>query len=85
MLGAVVEAHPVVPIARGPLSIGIFGYRGRLHFGFYADPQAFPEVAGAAPSTLHSEAFSSLRVQRKRGRSRRGRPFLTFRGAELAV
>ena len=89
MLGAeLVEAHPVVPIAQGhALSIGIFGYRGRLNFGFYADPHAFPEVAELpAPSTLHSESYSSLRgVQRKRGRSRRGRPLSSPSEAELAV
>jgi diacylglycerol O-acyltransferase / wax synthase len=46
MLGAeLVEAYPVVPIAQGhALSIGIFGYLGRLHFGLYADPDAFPQV-----------------------------------------
>jgi hypothetical protein len=46
MLGAeLVEAYPVVPIAQGhALSIGIFGYQGRLHFGLYADPDAFPQV-----------------------------------------
>jgi diacylglycerol O-acyltransferase len=46
MLGAeLLDAHPVVPIADGhALSIGIFGYRGRLHFGLYADPHAFPQV-----------------------------------------
>jgi diacylglycerol O-acyltransferase / wax synthase len=46
MLGAeLIQAHPVVPIAQGhALSIGIFGYLGRLHFGLYADPEAFPQV-----------------------------------------
>ena len=46
MLGAeLIEAHPVVPIAEGhALAIGIFGYRGRLHLGLYADPEAFPQV-----------------------------------------
>jgi WS/DGAT/MGAT family acyltransferase len=46
MLGAeLIEAYPVVPIAQGhALSIGIFGYRGRLHFGLYADPGAFAQV-----------------------------------------
>ncbi len=46
MLGAeLVEAYPVVPIAQGhALSIGIFGYGGRLHFGLYADPAAFAQV-----------------------------------------
>ena len=46
MLGAeLIDAYPVVPIAQGhALSIGIFGYVGRLHFGVYADPHAFPQV-----------------------------------------
>jgi diacylglycerol O-acyltransferase len=40
-----IAAHPVVPIAQGhSLSIGIFGYLGGLHLGFYADPEAFPQV-----------------------------------------
>jgi diacylglycerol O-acyltransferase / wax synthase len=46
MLGAeLIEAYPVVPIAQGHvLSIGIFSYRGRLHFGLYVDPGAFAQV-----------------------------------------
>jgi hypothetical protein len=46
MLGAeLIEAYPVVPIAQGhALSIGIFGYLGRLHFGLYADPDVFAQV-----------------------------------------
>jgi diacylglycerol O-acyltransferase / wax synthase len=46
VLGAeLIAAHPVVPIAQGhSLSIGIFGYLGGLHFGLYADPEAFPQV-----------------------------------------
>ena len=53
MLGAeLIEAHPVVPIAEGhALAIGIFGYRGRLHFGLYADPEALPQV-GSLPAAL---------------------------------
>jgi WS/DGAT/MGAT family acyltransferase len=89
MLGAeLVEAHPVVPIAQGhALSIGIFGYRGRLHFGFYADPQAFPEVAElpAAFDAALRELLLPPGVQRKRGRSRRGRPLSSPSEAELAV
>ena len=89
MLGAeLVEAHPVVPIAQGhALSIGIFGYRGRLHFGFYADPQAFPEVAElpAAFDAALQELLLPPGVQRKRGRPRRGRPLSSPSEAELAV
>ena len=77
MLGAeLIEAHPVVPIAQGhALSIGIFGYLGRLHFGFYADPHAFPE-ARELPEAFDSalrELLLPPGVQRRRGRSR-GRP-----------
>jgi WS/DGAT/MGAT family acyltransferase len=77
MLGAeLIEAHPVVPIAqRHALSMGIFGYLGRLHFGFYADPHAFPE-ARELPDAFDAalrELLLPPGVQRKRGRSR-GRP-----------
>ena len=77
MLGAeLIEAHPVVPIAQGhALSMGIFGYLGRLHFGFYADPHAFPE-ARELPDAFDSalrELLLPPGVQRRRGRSK-GRP-----------
>jgi diacylglycerol O-acyltransferase len=89
MLGAeLVEAHPVVPIAQGhALSIGIFGYHGRLHFGFYADPHAFPEVEElpAAFDSALQELLLPPGVQRKRGRSRRGRPLSSPSQAELAL
>lgn len=47
MLGAeLLEAHPVVPIAeRHALSVGIFTHLEKLHFGLYADPDAFPQVS----------------------------------------
>jgi len=47
MLGAeLLEAHPVVPIAeRHSLSVGIFTHLEKLHFGLYADPEAFPQVS----------------------------------------
>jgi WS/DGAT/MGAT family acyltransferase len=47
MLGAeLLEAHPVVPIADGhALSVGIFTHLEKLHFGLYADPEAFPQIA----------------------------------------
>ena len=50
-LGAeLLEAHPVVPIAEGhALSIGLFSYRERLHFGLYAEPQASPRCASFQP------------------------------------
>ncbi len=77
MLGAeLVEAHPVVPIAQGhALSIGIFGYRGRLHFGFYADPHAFPAVQDLpeAFDAALQELLLPPGVQRRRARSRGGR------------
>ena len=47
MLGAeLLEAHPVVPLAeRHALSVGIFTHLEKLHFGLYADPEAFPQVS----------------------------------------
>jgi diacylglycerol O-acyltransferase / wax synthase len=46
MLGAeLIESHPVVPIAEGhALSIGVFTHMDNLHFGLYADPDAFAQV-----------------------------------------
>jgi len=72
MLGAeLTEAHPVVPIAQGhSLSIGIFRYLQRLHFGFYADPEAFPQVR-ALPAAIDAalrELLLPARVQAKRSR-----------------
>jgi hypothetical protein len=55
--------------------MGIFGYLGRLHFGFYADPHAFPE-ARELPDAFDSalrELLLPPGVQRRRGRSK-GRP-----------
>ena len=87
MLGAeLIEAHPVVPIAqRHALSMGIFGYMGRLHFGFYADPHAFPE-ARELPQAFDSalrELLLPPGVQRRRGRSR-GRPLSSPSPAAVA-
>jgi diacylglycerol O-acyltransferase / wax synthase len=61
MLGAeLLESHPVVPIAEGhALSIGLFSYRGRLHFGLYADPYAFPQVR-ELPAALDSSLVDLL-------------------------
>jgi hypothetical protein len=88
MLGAeLVEAHPVVPIAQGhALSIGIFSYLERLHFGFYADPHAFPEVSElpAAFDTALQELLLPPGVQRRRGRPR-GRPLSSPYRADLAA
>jgi len=46
MLGArLKEAYPVVPLSEDhALSVGVFGYENHAHFGFYADPQALPDV-----------------------------------------
>jgi diacylglycerol O-acyltransferase / wax synthase len=46
LLGAELdEAHPVVPLSEDhALSVGVFTYRGSAFFGFYADPDALPEV-----------------------------------------
>ena len=89
MLGAeLIEAHPVVPIAQGhALSIGVFSYLGRLHFGFYADPHAFPEVTGlpGAFETALRELLLPPGVQKRRGRPRRGRPLPSSSEAGLAA
>jgi WS/DGAT/MGAT family acyltransferase len=89
MLGAeLVEAHPVVPITQShALSIGIFGYRGRLHFGFYADPHAFPDVRGLpeAFDAALRELLLPPGVQRKRARSRRGRALSSPSRTDLAL
>ena len=89
MLGAeLIEAHPVVPIAQGhALSIGVFSYLGRLHFGFYADPHAFPEVTGlpGAFETALRELLLPPGVQKRRGRPRRGRPLPSSTEAGLAA
>ena len=79
MLGAeLMEAHPVVPIAeRHALSVGIFTHLQRLHFGLYADPEAFPQVA-ELPHALDVSLGHLLRPReprRTRGRSR-GRPLV---------
>jgi diacylglycerol O-acyltransferase / wax synthase len=74
MLGAeLIEAHPVVPIARRhALSIGIFSYLDRLHFGFYADPHSFRQ-ARDLPQAFDSalrELLLPPGVQRERARPR---------------
>ena len=79
MLGAeLIESHPVVPIAEGhALSIGVFTYMDDLHFGLYADPDAFPQVADL-PSALDAslrELLLPRAAKRRRGRPpARGRP-----------
>ncbi|HEX2414966.1 MAG TPA: wax ester/triacylglycerol synthase family O-acyltransferase [Thermoleophilaceae bacterium] len=75
MLGAeLVEAHPVVPIAEGhALSVGIFTHLERLHYGLYADPEAFPQVSElpqALDASLRELLLRAREVQRTRGRSR---------------
>jgi WS/DGAT/MGAT family acyltransferase len=81
MLGAeLLEAHPVVPIAEGhALSVGIFTHLEKLHFGLYADPDAFSQVS-QLPQTLDASLRDLLLrprgVQRTRGRSR-DRPLAT--------
>jgi diacylglycerol O-acyltransferase len=49
------EAVPVIPLSDGhALSVGIFTYRDRATFGFYADPTALPDVR-ALPALLEAE------------------------------
>jgi len=71
MLGAeLVEAYPVVPLADDhALSIGMFSYRQRLHFGLYADPEALPHVA-ELPSALNAAILALARSSRRRDRDR---------------
>jgi diacylglycerol O-acyltransferase len=74
MLGAeLMEAHPVVPIAEGhALAVGIFTHLEKLHFGLYADPEAFPQVS-QLPEGLDVSLGHLLlprEPRRTRGRSR---------------
>jgi hypothetical protein len=73
MLGTeLLEAHPVVPIAEGhALAVGIFTHLEKLHFGLYADPEAFPQVV-QLPQALDVSLGELLRprVGTTRGRSR---------------
>jgi WS/DGAT/MGAT family acyltransferase len=73
MLGAeLVEAYPVVPLSDGhTLSIGMFTYRGAVHFGLYADPQALPEVS-SLPLALARAAEELERATRPARRTRAG-------------
>jgi diacylglycerol O-acyltransferase len=72
MLGAeLTEAYPVVPLADDhTLSIGIFGYCERLHFGIYADPEALPGVT-KLPAALNSAILSLAGASRRRARDHR--------------
>jgi len=69
MLGArLEEAFPVVPLSEDhALSVGIFGYLDRAHFGFYADPGALPSVRDL-PTAVDSEikALAGVRNRRRR-------------------
>ena len=65
MLGAELEeAYPVVPLSDDhSLSIGIFTYRDRVHFGLYADPESLPEV-GSLPAALRRATTELTRATR---------------------
>ena len=67
MLGArLEEAFPVVPLAEGhALSVGVFGYLDRAHFGFYADPAALPDVRDL-PEAIDAEIKALAGPRRKR-------------------
>jgi WS/DGAT/MGAT family acyltransferase len=71
VLGArLLECYPVVPIASGhALSIGIFTYCSHVHFGFYADPHAFPDVR-SLPAAMDA-ALADLSSAFGRGPRRR--------------
>jgi WS/DGAT/MGAT family acyltransferase len=68
MLGArLEEAYPVVPLSEDhALSVGVFGYLGHAHFGFYADPRALPDV-GDLPEAIAAEirALAGPRPRRR--------------------
>lgn len=67
MLGAQLrEAYPVVPLSEEhALSIGVFTYCGGVHFGCYADPDAFPEV-DALPAAMQDAANALASATRPR-------------------
>ena len=69
MLGARLdEAYPVVPLAEEhALSVGVFGYMGHAHFGFYADPRALPDVC-ALPEAIATEIGALAGPRRRRTR-----------------
>ena len=71
MLGArLQEAYPVVPLSEDhALSVGVFGYVGHAHFGFYADPGALPDVRDLPAAT--SAEIRALAGPRKRPRRER--------------
>ena len=68
MLGCeLLEAYPVVPIAEGhALSVGVFSHHRHLHFGFYADPEALPDVQ-RLPAALSAAILSLAREGTRRG------------------
>jgi len=63
MLGAEMqEAYPVVPLSdQHALSVGIFTYRGGVHFGLYVDPEALPE-ASRLPAALSESVWALSRA-----------------------
>jgi WS/DGAT/MGAT family acyltransferase len=67
MLGArLEEAYPVVPLSEEhALSVGVFGYAGHAHFGFYADPSALPDV-GELPDAIAAEIQALAGASRRR-------------------
>ena len=82
MLGAeLLEAHPVVPIAeRHALSSGSSPHLEKLHFGLYADPDAFPQVS-QLPRALDVSLGALLLHPREQERSegRADRPLVASR------
>jgi diacylglycerol O-acyltransferase / wax synthase len=67
MLGARLDdAYPVVPLSEEhALSVGVFGYAGHAHFGFYADPRALPDVY-ELPEALAAEIRALAGPPRRR-------------------
>jgi hypothetical protein len=67
--GRLEEAYPVVPLSEDhALSVGVFGYEGHAHFGFYADPAALADVRdlpAATAAEIRALAGSRRRPPRK--------------------
>lgn len=65
MLGArLEEIHPVMPIGQShALSVGMFSYDDRLHFGLHADPDVLPAVT-RLPALLAAEVRALSEARR---------------------
>ncbi|HEX6458749.1 MAG TPA: wax ester/triacylglycerol synthase family O-acyltransferase [Thermoleophilaceae bacterium] len=84
MLGAKLhEAYPVVPLSEEhALSVGVFGYLGHAHFGFYSDPRALPEVEHL-PEAISAEIRALAGPLPRRRRASTAAPALHDAPAEV--